>query len=51
MLHIFEAVDAEWDTEAGPEHGEAENAGGRPGHHAWSAGGCSRHARLKEDVK
>merc|ERR1712165_686713 len=48
VLHILEAVDAERDAEAGPEHGEAEGARDRPGHHAWSTVRCSSDGCLKK---
>ena len=50
VLHILEAVDAEGDAEAGPEHGEAEGARHRPGHHAWPTVCCSCHTCLKESM-
>jgi len=51
VLHILETVDTEGNAEAGPEHGEAERARGRPGHYAGPTVCCGSHSCLKTDVR
>ena len=48
VFHILQAVHTEGNTEAGPEHGEAENTGDCPCHHTWLAGGGRVHCCLKQ---
>ena len=39
MFDVLQTVHTEGETEAGPEHGEAEDQAETPGHHAGLAGG------------
>ena len=46
MFDVLETVHTEGDTEAGPEHGEAEDQTEAPGHHAGLGAGPSGDLHL-----
>jgi len=46
VFHVLQAVHTEGETEAGPEHGEAEDQTEAPGHHAGLAAGPRRDLAL-----
>jgi len=46
MFHVLQTVHTEGETEAGPEHGEAEDQAEAPGHHAGLAAGPRRDLAL-----
>jgi len=46
VLHILETVHTEWETEAGPQHGEAEDGRQAPGHQAGPATGAGGYIGL-----
>jgi len=46
VLHLLQAVHAEGDAEAGPQHGQAEDGAHPPCQHAGGGGGLCRDALL-----
>ena len=46
MFDVLETVHTEGDTEAWPEHGEAEDQAEAPGHHAGLAAGAGGDLHL-----